>query len=55
MALIAAVVETLVIKALDVADAVVLASVHYSIILWATFYGFMIFDQIQDMWTWVGA
>ena len=55
MALIAAVAEILVIKALDVADAVVVAPVHYSIILWATFYGFMVFDQLPDMWTWVGA
>ena len=54
MALIAAVAEILVIKALDVADAVVVAPVHYSIIIWATFYGFMVFDQLPDMWTWVG-
>jgi len=47
--LIAAVAEILVIKALDVADAVVLAPVHYSIIIWATFYGFMVFDQLPDM------
>jgi drug/metabolite transporter (DMT)-like permease len=55
IALISAVAETLVIKALDVADAVVVAPVHYSIIIWATFYGFMVFDQLPDMWTWVGA
>jgi S-adenosylmethionine uptake transporter len=55
IALIAAVAEILVIKALDVADAVVVAPVHYSIIIWATFYGFMVFDQLPDMWTWVGA
>ena len=55
MALIAAVAEILVIKALDVADAVVVAPVHYSIIIWATFYGFVVFDQLPDMWTWVGA
>ena len=55
MALIAAVAEILVTKALDVADAVVVAPVHYSIIIWATFYGFMVFGQLPDMWTWVGA
>lgn len=55
MALIAAVAEILVTKALDVANAVVVAPVHYSIIIWATFYGFMVFDQLPDMWTWVGA
>ena len=47
--------ETLVIKALDVADAVVVAPVHYSIILCAIFYGFIVFDQLPDIWTWVGA
>ena len=55
IALIAAVAEIMVIKALDVADAVVVAPVHYSIIIWATFFGFMVFDQLPDMWTWVGA
>jgi drug/metabolite transporter (DMT)-like permease len=54
IALIAAVAEVLVIKALDVAGAVFVAPVHYSIIIWATFYGFMVFDQLPDMWTWVG-
>ena len=55
MALFAAVAEILVTKALDVANAVVVAPVHYSIIIWATFYGFMVFGQLPDMWTWVGA
>lgn len=55
MALIAGTAEILVIKALDVADAVVVAPVHYSIIIWATFYGYMVFDQLPDMWTWIGA
>lgn len=53
MALLAAIAETLVIKALDVADAVVDAPVHYSIIIWSTFSGFMTFDQLPDLWTWV--
>ena len=55
MALLAAIAETLVIKALDVADAVVVAPVHYSIIIWATIYGFLVFGQLPDLWTWVGA
>ena len=55
IALISAIAETLVIKALDVADAVAVAPVHYSIIIWATFYGFIVFDQLPDMWTLVGA
>jgi drug/metabolite transporter (DMT)-like permease len=55
MAILAAIAEIMVIKALDVADAVVVAPVHYSIIIWATLYGFVVFDQLPDMWTWVGA
>ncbi|MBT6093389.1 MAG: DMT family transporter [Rhodospirillaceae bacterium] len=55
MAGLAAIAEILVIKALDVADAVVVAPVHYSILIWATFYGFMIFGQLPDFWTWIGA
>ena len=55
MAILAAVAEIMVIKALDIADAVVVAPVHYSIIIWATFYGFIVFDHLPDMWTWVGA
>ncbi len=55
MALLAAIAEILVIKALDVADAVVVAPVHYSIIIWATFYGFVVLAKLPDLWTWVGA
>jgi len=44
-----------VIKALDVADAVVVAPVHYSLLIWATLYGFLVFGQFPDSWTWIGA
>lgn len=47
--------ELLVIKALETGQAIVLAPVHYSLILWATFYGWLIFDQLPDRWTWLGA
>lgn len=47
--------ELLVIKALEVGQAIVLAPVHYSVILWATFYGWLVFDQLPDRWTWLGA
>jgi len=47
--------ELLVIKALEVAQAIVLAPVHYTLILWATFYGWLVFDQLPDRWTWLGA
>lgn len=47
--------ELMVIKALEIAQAIVLAPVHYSLILWATFYGWLVFDQLPDRWTWLGA
>ena len=55
MAVLAAVAETLVIMALDAAQAVVVAPVHYSLLLWGTLYGFLVFGQLPDMWTWIGA
>ena len=55
LAIAAAVAETLVIMALDAAHAVVVAPVHYSLILWGTLYGLFIFGQLPDGWTWLGA
>ena len=55
MAVAAAVAETLVIMALDAAQAVVVAPVQYSLLLWGTLYGFFVFGQLPDGWTWVGA
>lgn len=54
MTLCAAFGEVLVIRALDVAQAVVLAPVHYTLILWSTFYGFVVFGDLPDGWTLVG-
>lgn len=55
MAIAAAIAETLVIMALDAAQAVVVAPVQYSLLLWGTLYGFFVFDQLPDGWTWLGA
>lgn len=55
MAAMAGVAETLVIKALEVAQAVVVAPVQYSLLIWGTLYGFFIFGQLPDAWTLVGA
>lgn len=55
MAFIGAVAEYFVIRSLEVAHAVVLAPVHYSLLIWGTFYGWLVFDQLPDGWTWVGA
>jgi len=54
IAVIAGFAETLVIMALDVTQAVVVAPVQYSMIIWGTFYGFFIFGQLPDVWTWIG-
>lgn len=55
IAVLAAVAEIFVIKALELAMAVVVAPVQYSLILWGTTYGWLIFGQLPDLWTWVGA
>ncbi len=55
MAVIAAAAEICVIKALELAMAVVVAPMQYTLILWGTFYGFVVFGQLPDFWTWVGA
>lgn len=54
MTICAAVGEVLVIRALDIAQAVALAPVHYTLILWSTFYGFMVFGDLPDGWTLLG-
>ena len=46
--------EYLVIRALEIAQAVVVAPMHYSLILWSTMYGYLVFGQFPDGWTWVG-
>ncbi len=46
--------EFLIIQALDIAHAVVVAPLQYSLILWSTGYGFVIFSQLPDSWTLVG-
>jgi S-adenosylmethionine uptake transporter len=55
IAILAALGELLVIKALEVAQAVVIAPVHYSILIWGTMYGYLVFGQLPDLWTWIGA
>lgn len=55
MAVVAGLGELLVIKALEVAQAVVIAPLHYSMMIWGTMYGVLVFGQWPDMWTWVGA
>jgi len=54
MATMAAIAELLVIKALEVALAVVVAPMQYTIIVWSSIYGFFIFDHLPDRFTLLG-
>ena len=51
LASMAALGELLVIKALEIALAVVVSPMQYTIIIWASFYGFMVFDHLPDIYT----
>ncbi len=46
--------EVLVIKSMEICEAVVLAPIHYTIIIWATVYGYVIFHELPDHWTLLG-
>ena len=37
------------------AMSVVVAPIHYSMMVWGTFYGFVVFGQLPDFWTIAGA
>ncbi|MCP4380587.1 MAG: DMT family transporter [Hyphomicrobiales bacterium] len=55
MSVLAALAEVLVIRALEVAQAVVVAPVHYTLLIWSTMYGYLVFSELPDLWTWLGA
>ncbi|WP_417722496.1 DMT family transporter [Salipiger sp.] len=44
-----------IIRALDLAQAAVLAPVQYTLMIWGTVWGFLIFAQLPDLWTLTGA
>ena len=46
--------EILVIKSLELSEAATVAPMHYTIIIWATFYGYVVFGQLPDGWTLLG-
>jgi drug/metabolite transporter (DMT)-like permease len=46
---------TLITQAFRIAPAVVIAPLDYTALLWATVLGWLIWDEIPDMWTFVGA
>jgi drug/metabolite transporter (DMT)-like permease len=46
--------ELMIIKALEIAHAVVVSPMHYSLILFSTFWGYLVFGDFPDFWTWIG-
>lgn len=47
--------EFLMIKALEIGNAVAVAPVQYTHIIWTTLYGWLVFAQLPDLWTVTGA
>ncbi|SEJ83220.1 Riboflavin transporter [Marinovum algicola] len=47
--------EFLIVRALELAQAVVVAPTQYTVLIWGTMWGFLIFDQLPDGWTLAGA
>lgn len=54
LSLLSAIGEILIISALDTAQSVVLAPIHYSLIIWGTIYGYLVFNDLPDQWTLLG-
>ena len=54
LAVLAGIAEALVFRALEIAEAVVVTPLHYTTIVWASVWGFLVFGQFPDGWTWVG-
>ncbi len=50
----AAIGEILIIRALDIAQSVALAPSHYTLIIWSSLYGYLLFDDLPDRWTLLG-
>jgi drug/metabolite transporter (DMT)-like permease len=46
--------EFLIIRALELANAVVVTPMHYTLILYSTLWGFLFFGDFPDNWTWMG-
>src|SRR5690606_3726730 len=46
--------ELSIIRALDLGEAAVLSPLQYTLMIWSTLWGFLVFAQLPDMWTLVG-
>jgi drug/metabolite transporter (DMT)-like permease len=47
--------ELFIIRALELAEAAILAPLQYSMIIWSTGFSWLVFSQLPDRWTLVGA
>ena len=54
MALMSAMAEFCVIRSLELAQAVVVAPLHYTLLIWSTIWGYLVFADLPDIWTWTG-
>ena len=54
LAVFAGIGEVLIVKALDIAQSVVLAPVHYTLIIWSALFGYFVFSDLPDQWTLTG-
>ena len=54
MSLLAALGEFFVIRSLNVAQAAAVAPVHYSLVVWSTLYGYLLFGHVPDFFTCLG-
>lgn len=55
IAVLAGVAEFFIIRALELAEAVAVAPVHYTMMLWGTLWGYFVFGDFPDLFTWIGA
>lgn len=55
IALVASCGELSIIRALDLGEAAVLSPLQYTLMLWSTMWGFLIFAQLPDAWTLAGS
>jgi len=54
IAVIASCGELSIIRALDIGEAAVLSPLQYTLMIWSTVWGFLIFAQLPDFWTFAG-
>ena len=47
--------QTLMNQSLKLADTSVVMPIDFSKMIWATFLGFIFFDEVPDPYTWIGA